>query len=164
MGNYLWSRDAMRDHWKNKEKYVRFSSIIINNNPVKTYCSLLPVASKRKYETTIIVLSGSCEVWILVFRDCGTKKLKLSKDRVEKASTFLSFSKFSEVLIFKLKHLMPYSLHRDTILIGTVGGEFSFYYLYSITVWSAAPQTTMWGGPRRAEIWTWDGRSRGTDT
>ena len=59
---------------------------------------------------------------------------------------------------------MPYSLHRDTILIGTVGGEFSFYYLYRITVWSAAPQTTLWGGPHRAEIRTWDGRSRGTDT
>ena len=22
-----------------------------------------------------------------------------------------------------------------------------YYYLYSITVWSAAPQTTLWGGP-----------------
>ena len=40
----------------------------------------------------------------------------------------------------------------------TPGPRVLLYYLYSITVWSAAPQATLWGGPAAgAEIRTQDG-------
>ena len=43
-----------------------------------------------------------------------------------------------------------------------------YFSFYSITVWSAAPQTTLWEGApgrnsKKKEIRTWDGRSRGRD-